>query len=51
MMNVQNFQNRLGERVGNELGIPIYLYEKSAQNDYRTKLPDIRKGEYERLRK
>ena len=40
---------QLGERVGNELGIPIYLYEKSAQNDYRTKLPDIRKGEYEGL--
>ena len=39
----------VGKRVGNELGIPIYLYEKSAQSDYRIKLPHIRKGEYEGL--
>ena len=39
----------VGKRVGNELGIPIYLYEKSAQSDHRIKLPHIRKGEYEGL--
>ncbi len=39
----------VGQRVGDELGIPIYLYEKSAQSDDRIKLPDIRKGEYEGL--
>ena len=37
----------VGKRVGDELGIPVYLYEKSAQKDNRVKLPDIRKGEYE----
>lgn len=40
---------RVGERVGSELDIPIYLYEKSAQKEDRIKLPDIRKGEYEGL--
>ena len=39
----------VGKRVGDELGIPVYLYEKSAQKDNRVKLPDIRKGEYEGL--
>jgi len=37
----------VGKRVGDELRIPVYLYEKSAQKDNRVKLPDIRKGEYE----
>lgn len=40
---------QVGQRVGDELGIPVYLYEKSAQSDDRVKLPDIRKGEYEGL--
>ena len=40
---------QVGQRVGNELDIPVYLYEKSAQSDDRVKLPDIRKGEYEGL--
>ena len=39
----------VGERVGKELGIPVYLYEKSAKYNDRIKLPDIRKGEYEGL--
>lgn len=39
--------NRFGERAGAELGVPIYLYEEAAKHDYRRKLPDIRKGEYE----
>ncbi len=38
---------QVGQRVGDELRIPVYLYEKSAQKDNRVKLPDIRKGEYE----
>ena len=42
---------QVGNRVGNELGIPVFLYEKSAQKDNRFKLPDIRKGEYEGLAK
>ena len=40
---------QVGKRVGEELSIPIYLYERSAQNPKRKKLPDIRKGEYEGL--
>ena len=40
---------QVGKRVGDELKIPIYLYEKSAQDPKRKKLPDIRKGEYEGL--
>lgn len=39
----------VGQRVGDELKIPIYLYEKSAKYKNRSKLPDIRKGEYEGL--
>lgn len=41
---------KLGERVGNELGIPVYLYEFAATNPNRRKLPDIRVGEYEALK-
>ena len=41
----------LGKRVGEELKIPIYLYEKSAHNKMREKLPNIRKGEFEGLHK
>lgn len=41
--------HKLGKRVGEELGIPIYLYAKSAQRPDRVKMPDIRKGEYEAL--
>ncbi len=40
---------RLGRRVGEELGIPVYLYEKAASKPEWEKLPDIRKGEYEAL--
>jgi glutamate formiminotransferase/formiminotetrahydrofolate cyclodeaminase len=39
----------LGERVGRELGVPVYLYEAAASQDYRRSLPDIRSGEYEGL--
>jgi glutamate formiminotransferase/formiminotetrahydrofolate cyclodeaminase len=38
---------RLGERVGAELGIPVYLYEEAAAADYRRNLSEIRSGEYE----
>jgi len=40
---------RLAERVGEELGIPTYLYGEAAQKPERTRLPDIRQGEYEAL--
>ncbi len=37
----------LGERIGNELKIPVFLYEKSATKDYRKNLSNIRKGQFE----
>ena len=40
---------QLGERVGSELGIPVYLYEKAASKPEWEKLPNIREGEYEAL--
>src|SRR5438034_6575157 len=39
--------NRLGQRVGDELKIPVYLYEKAAKNQSRSNLSIIRGGEYE----
>jgi glutamate formiminotransferase/formiminotetrahydrofolate cyclodeaminase len=39
--------NRLGERVGEELKIPVYLYEKAAKHKSRSNLSVIRAGEYE----
>src|SRR5205814_2581961 len=37
----------LGKRVGDELKIPVYLYEKAAKNPKRANLAIIREGEYE----
>ncbi|MCK4932986.1 MAG: glutamate formimidoyltransferase [Candidatus Aminicenantes bacterium] len=39
----------LGERVGRELGIPVYLYEEAAQKQDRINLATIRVGQYEGL--
>ncbi len=41
---------RLGERVGRELGIPVYLYEAAATRPERQNLANIRAGEYEGLK-
>jgi len=38
---------RLAKRVGDELEIPVYLYEKAAKNKLRSNLSVIRAGEYE----
>lgn len=37
----------LGRRVGDELGIPVYLYENAASDPSRKNLSVIREGEYE----
>ncbi|HET8900745.1 MAG TPA: glutamate formimidoyltransferase, partial [Holophagaceae bacterium] len=42
---------RLGKRVGEELGIPIYLYEAAASKPERRNLANLREGEYEALPK
>ena len=39
--------NQLGKRVGDELKIPVYLYEKAAKDPARSNLSIIRAGEYE----
>ena len=36
-------------RAAEELHVPFYLYEASAKEEYRRRLPDIREGEYEGL--
>lgn len=41
---------RLGQRVGAELNIPVYLYESAATRPERTNLENIRKGQYEGLK-
>lgn len=40
----------LGQRVGAELGIPVYLYEEAAIRPERRNLADVRRGEYEGLK-
>lgn len=42
--------HRLGQRVGQELDIAVYLYARAARNTEREKLSNIRKGEYEAWR-
>jgi glutamate formiminotransferase/formiminotetrahydrofolate cyclodeaminase len=41
---------RLGERVGTELAIPVFLYARAASRPERVLLPDLRKGEFEGMR-
>ncbi len=40
----------LGRRVGEELGIPVYLYAAAATRPDRQNLANIRRGEYEALK-
>jgi glutamate formiminotransferase/formiminotetrahydrofolate cyclodeaminase len=40
---------RLGKRVGEDLAIPVYLYEAAATRPERRSLANIRRGEYEGL--
>lgn len=42
--------NSLGQRVGEELDIPVYLYEAAATRPERQNLEDIRRGQYERIK-
>src|SRR3989344_2897860 len=42
--------NKLGKKVGRELGIPVFLYEEAATKPENRNLADVRKGEYEGLR-
>ena len=40
---------QVGKRIGEELGIPVYLYEHAASTPDRQNLADVRSGEYEGL--
>lgn len=40
----------LGERVGRELEIPVFLYERAASRPDRENLADVRRGEFEGAR-
>lgn len=42
--------NRLGKRVGEELQIPVYLYEDAATSAKRKNLANVRQGQYEGIR-
>jgi glutamate formiminotransferase/formiminotetrahydrofolate cyclodeaminase len=41
---------KLGQRVGEQLGIPVYLYEEAATRPDRQNLENIRRGQYEGLK-
>lgn len=41
---------KLGEKVGKELKIPVFLYEEAATKPENKNLADVRKGEYEGLK-
>lgn len=43
------YARKLGQRVGEELHIPVYLYEAAATTPQRRNLAHIRQGEYEGL--
>ena len=47
MEETAKFAQRLAERVGKELQIPVYLYEAAQPNKNRSNLSVIRAGEYE----
>jgi glutamate formiminotransferase len=40
---------RVGRRIAVELDLPVYLYGEAARHNARRRLPDLRRGEYERL--
>jgi glutamate formiminotransferase/formiminotetrahydrofolate cyclodeaminase len=41
---------QLGARVGDSLGVPVFLYERAATTPARENLADVRRGEFEGLR-
>ncbi len=49
MEEVAAYARKLGERIGNELGIPVYCYENAAFTEERRNLANNRAGEYEGL--
>jgi len=42
--------HQLAERIGKEIGIPVYCYENAAKSENRRNLASVRSGEYEGLK-
>ena len=51
MKETVKWAHKLGEKVGNDLNIPVYHYEEAANENKRKNLANCRKGEYEGLEK
>ncbi len=50
MADCVSLAERLGKRIGDELGIPVFLYGEAARTPARRNLADVRKGQFEGLR-
>jgi len=44
------YAHQLAERIGSEIGIPVYCYENAALSEKRRNLASVRSGEYEGLK-
>lgn len=45
------YARQLADRIGKEIGIPVYCYENAAFTEERRNLASVRSGEYEGLKK
>jgi len=50
MADAVRLAERLGERVGRDLGIPVYLYANAARRPERADLAKVREGQFEGIR-
>ncbi len=50
MEETAEYARKLGKRIGEELNIPVYLYENAASEEKRRNLANCREGEYECLK-
>ena len=50
MEETAEYARKLGQRIGEGLGIPVYLYEHAATSEIRRNLANCREGEYECLK-
>ncbi|CAK9297372.1 unnamed protein product [Gordionus sp. m RMFG-2023] len=44
------YSKTFGQRLASTLDVPVYLYGRSSDKEYRNKVPQIREGEYESLK-
>ncbi len=50
MEEVVEYAHKLGKRIGEELGIPVFCYENAAKEPKRRNLANCREGEYEAVK-